>query len=266
MILYVNGCSWSSLSNEDMTDKVYGDYIAEKMNWELINHSVPGASNSRIFRSSLRNVQKLLKNNSPSDILCILNVTNACRGDVWLDFDDIKNVETFVESTNNPLILKSINKYKESSDGDYTSWNGADPMISDILGWFSGYHRYALKMEMSDEKYLYDAFYNILSFTSFLKERNVKYLIFFANTPDNVPELISGVEWLSDLYDEIKKDPSILSITSDEVFTEWAIKNNVGMFDKPFSDSMSVALHPNTLGHKLWADVLLNKLKELYAI
>lgn len=250
-----------------MTDKVYGDYISEKNNWSFINHAIPGANNDRIFRSTLRNMQSLIKNNNPEDVCCVLNVTNAYRGNIWLDWENIQKIDKFAEESTRFYIKEVHKRYRESSDGDYVSWNRGATQMASIVDFFKGFHKYGLLLESSDEKMLYDAFCNILLITSYFKQHNIKYLIFFANLLDNVQDLINGVSWLQDLYKDIKSDSAIMNMTSDEVFTEWAIKNNLGAFDKHlYKNDAPIALHPDTHAHKLWADVLLTKLKNLYAI
>lgn len=270
MILYINGCSWSSMSDHDMNNKVYGDYLSEKNNWQLINHAAPGSCNNRIIRSSIYNIQRLLLTQNSADIICILNMTMPARGEVWLDdaglnllFDYAKN------KLKNDRLVRIMERVKLADDGYYLSWTPASAHIfHDLFEWFPGYYKHNLLLESSEEKFLYDLFSDLLMFTSYMKSRKIKYLIFFAHSISKKSKaVINHSDCFNPMYKEICSDNAILNL-DDEVFLTWARANNYKFFedDNKFQLFTNAPGHPDTVAHAAWAEYLDNKLKSLYEI
>lgn len=260
MILYVNGCSWSCQSNETLTDKVYGDYLAEKLNIPLINHSALAASNDRIIRSTVRNLQKILK--TEKDIICVLNLTTLTRVDLWGN-------DNKLQSNKSPITKEFFDRYKKANDGDYISFNISSEVMHkstesipefdiQIKSFLANYHY---------EKEWYELYYRLFMLITYFKQNNIKYLI-FAGAPlsESASVLDPNLEWISVFRDPIINDPAILNF-DDINFRHWAHDNGYKSFDGhiwPMDPTGRPYGHPGPAAHAAWADFLYNKLTELY--
>ena len=94
MILYVNGDSYSAVSN----GKRYSDFLGESLGRKVINNAIPGSCNDRIFRTSLRDLIQLKL--QYSDVIAVISLSFPIRTELW--DQHIKN-----------------NKF--SNDGEFTS-------------------------------------------------------------------------------------------------------------------------------------------------
>jgi len=96
-MIYVNGDSYTVMSG----GKVYSDYLKEKLNTKSINAGIPGSCNSRIFRTSLRDLIELKK--TEKDITAIISLSFTIRSEVW---------DENIQPT----------KWKNSNDGGFASY------------------------------------------------------------------------------------------------------------------------------------------------
>jgi hypothetical protein len=255
-----------------MTDKVYGDYIAEKKNWQLINHSIPASCNRRIIRSTIKNIEKLLLTNKPEDITCIIQLTNQIRGEVWVDGNraGYMNAEKDKYFNDSPKtqVMNIFNKYNEVNDGDYFSWSSYNnTFFLPSIPHFNDHHKYSIEFNDNQEQFFYDLFADSIMLESYLSQNNIKHLIFYASIPTDPLNIIVGLEWLEVVYKKLSNCPTIMNMRENngsEIFLNWAWETNQCIFDRDEYDGHFG--HPDTVAHELWADVLLTKLKNLYAI
>lgn len=261
MILYVNGCSWSSLSNATLTGKTYGDYLAEKLKATVINHASPGASNSKIFRSTVRNLQELIK--TKKDIICVLNVSVLRRADLW---DTERKLRTAMKKQPG-LEPKVVELLDNVNDGEYVSFSHHRSL--DLINQFADYsaalQSYVLNCQY--EQAVYDLYYELFMLITYFKQHNIKYLIFSGTTMDKELESLDyTLEWISEFRNPVINDPAVLDF--DKInFCHWAYDNGYEFFDEnkwPTDHTGRPYGHPDTKAHDAWADFLYNKLNELY--
>lgn len=265
MILYVNGCSWSIWADPTCTDKSYGNYLSEKLTVPLINHAVNGASNNKIFRSTVRNLQKIIK--TEKDIICVLNISTLFRIDLW---DSEHKIRQTVIKGDNPKVAQFMRSQLQSAnDGECISCTCADTYMHSVIDQFP---EYALQFKSfvtnyNYEQAYYDLYYQLFMLVTYLKQNNIKYLIFAgAQLHEHDGSLDHHLDWISTFRDPIINDPAILDFEKIN-FCHWAYDNGHKTFDghlwrldptgRPYG-------HPDTKAHAAWADFLYNKLTELY--
>jgi hypothetical protein len=78
MFVYVNGDSYSKNSDK----KTYCEFLSEKFNCESHNAAIAGSSNSRILRTSLRDLINLKKERT-DDIIAVISLSFLLRIEVW---------------------------------------------------------------------------------------------------------------------------------------------------------------------------------------
>lgn len=262
MILYINGCSWSCQSTHEMETPVYGDFLAKKLGATLINHSLPGACNERIFRSSVRNLQILRE--TEKDIICVINITQITRSELWLDPDRRSELESIVMSQMTPTQLKIVQRYIDSNDGDYHSYlYGEDTVHRNIPG-FNGLEKYTVLFDHYEKSY-YNLLYQLLMFTSYCKLNGIKYLLFAGTNMIRYDILDKNLRWLTSFSKDLDNDPAILKF--EEInFCQWAYYNGYRNYESIIDPVNPWTGHPDERAHAAWADFLYNKLNELYEI
>jgi len=77
MKLFVAGCS---VSDYTLVDKVYGDFLAEKLNIDYIHEAAGCGSNYRIWRTITKHV---MDDNLTDNDLLIVQYTNSIRYEFW---------------------------------------------------------------------------------------------------------------------------------------------------------------------------------------
>ena len=100
MIVYVNGDSYSCESD----GKRYSEFLGETYNCDVINRSIGGSCNSRIIRSSLRELINLKKTHT--NILAVIGLSFIFRSEVWNTIDQLE-------------------RFKNQDDGEFTSYQFA---------------------------------------------------------------------------------------------------------------------------------------------
>lgn len=262
MILYVNGCSWSSMSNQDCTDKVYGDYLAEKIGAQLINHAIPGSCNSQIIRSTVRNLQEIIP--TQKEIICVLNISLLPRYDLWDTNSKLRNSKPSSHGYGRSHDLV-VNKLNKANDGEYVSYMSDEPWTATLMDKFPEY-ALQLKSEVVNYNYeqrWYELYYQLFMLIAYFKQNNIKYLIFAgADLITFDGPLDYSLGWISAFRDPIIADPAVLNFGTIN-FCDWAASNGFENFDKHMYGPDQFG-HPCTKAHDAWADFLYNKLTELY--
>jgi hypothetical protein len=221
MIVYSNSCSYGVISN----GSTYGKFFAEELNAKFINAGVSGCCNERILRTSTRDILDLSKSDN---VLVLIGLTNKWRGEYW-DSDQ-----------------RTKDSY--SDDGHFISFHRTtkNPYTD---AFFREYDHEAATIKL---------LYNLIVYTSFLRERKVQYLI-WSNSPHNHP-----MDWtlpaVKSFYDQIVADPNILSLFD---FSFIGLAEKLGF---PALDSQDY----NSGGHAIWqahkefAKYLLEQYNKLY--
>lgn len=261
MILYINGCSWSCKSSEMMTTKVYGDFLAEKLNAELINHSVPASCNDRIFRSTFRNIADL---KDQEEVVCILNISQIYRSEIWLDSTQQQILaEVTPTGLRTAATNKILNTYQKTNDGDYASFIFNHPGIVSYHPLYKQLEKNAIVFNHYEREY-YELFYKLTMLTSYFKQHNIKYLI-FAGTNLLDYDLLEDLPWISAVKKGAISDPAILNFEKEN-FCQWAYYNGYRNYELVVDPVNPWTGHPDEHAHAAWADFLYNKLKDLYEI
>ena len=200
MFIYVNGDSYTKMSD----GKTYCDFLSEKFNCESTNAAISGSCNSRILRTSLRDLINLKKERT-DDIIAVISLSFLLRIEVW--------------DPAAPLYLKN----KFVNDGDFISIqttgskNWFESKISD-----SGlYHKYTTEwLRWYDvEAETINLLKEILLLTTWCKYNKINYVIFTGTLQEPVDFEFPAIK---PFYQSIKEDPYVIDIFENS-FTEWCI-------------------------------------------
>ena len=197
MIVYVNGDSYTKISD----GKCYSDFLAEHFGCSSINAAINGSSNSRIFRTSLRDLIELKQTHE--DIVAVISLTFPSRTELW--DQDITN-NKFINDGEFVSIQTTRSKRwfydKESvQPSQYQSY------INEWLRWYN--------IEAETVNLLKE----ILLLTTWCKHSKIKYVIVSGILQEPV-DLESP--FIRSLYLKVSKDPDVIDIFS-ESFTEWCL-------------------------------------------
>jgi hypothetical protein len=230
----VNGDSYAVVSD----GKRYSEYLSEYLNCESINAAISGSCNSRIFRTSLRDLIKLRQQHN--NIVAVISLSFPLRTELW------------------DLTLGNHNRFK--NDGDFTSiqtttsknWrNEANTSNSKYKNFVDQWLRW-YSIEAETVKMLQD----ILLLTSWCKGNNIKYVIF--SGPLQEPVDLSA-SFIKPFFDEVTKDKNIINIF-EKSFTSWCIANNFTPIDN-FSQEVLGNIynigHHGEAAHRAFASYLI---------
>jgi len=101
-MIYINGDS-----NTYTRGKNYGNYLSELYKQPLIHKGIPGSSNSRIFRTTTRDILKLKKQNI-TDVKVAIGLSFIFRTELWIENHGIEKWTKF-----------------EFDDGEFASFQAA---------------------------------------------------------------------------------------------------------------------------------------------
>ena len=88
MILYSNSDSYGVLSqpgNGTPYGEVYGKFIADKLGSKFVNRGRSGSCNSRIMRTSTRDLIKLRLENPNKKIQALISLAGTYRNELWTE-------------------------------------------------------------------------------------------------------------------------------------------------------------------------------------
>jgi hypothetical protein len=225
MIVYSNSCSYGVLSN----GPVYSDFVANYYNAQLINHGQAGCCNERIFRTSTRDILRIVNNNNTcsKDLLVLIGLTNPFRGEFWGDNPGLHN------------------------DGHFESFTGA--------AWAGAAKKFQCEFyKIFNQEAATTNLLNQLSmFVGFLNNINIKYLI-WTNTPDLKP-IEFAADFVEPFYTNIQQNKNILSLF-DFNFCNFVQMAGYSTIDKPFDQGG----HPDTKSHQYFSEFLISKINNFY--
>ena len=219
MIIYSNSCSYGV----DSDGPVYSEFISKNFNCELVNHGIGGGCNERIFRTSVRDILNILEHNSRNDILVLIGLTNTFRGEYW-------------------SLAPSLHQ-----DGHFKSFTAVE-----ISGVAKKYQQ-ALYKIYDQEAAITNLLTQLVMFTGFLKDQQIKYLIW--SNSQHLKPIDFTMDFIKPFYQHISKDSNILSLF-DFNFCDFSKKNGYPTMDKPYDQGG----HPNTHAHKHFAEFLMTKI------
>jgi hypothetical protein len=199
MIVYVNGDSYSKWAN----GQSYCNFLAAHFKSPAINASTAGASNSRIFRTTLRDTIELKKTHD--EIVAVISLAYLLRTEIW---------DTDLAESGNPF----------KNDGEFYTIQPATDK-----NWFYNkdvevpekYSKYATEwMKWYDpEAETANLLKEIIFLTSWFKQSKIKYVILTGALQEPVN---FESRFIKPFYDEVLSDPNVIDIFT-ESFTQWCM-------------------------------------------
>jgi len=249
-LIYVNGDSYVRSGNY----KKYADHLADFFGAHVINRAVLGSANSRIFRTSLRDLLEL--KHKHSNILACVSLSFIFRTELWHTQHDIARWRQVPHED-----LQSL------SDGDFVC---IQPL--DGKNW---YQRRNKSIDLHEGKayrnfcrnYIdwydieaetVDLLAKIILFANWCENNNIDYIIF---SPMYQETIDFSAPFVANFYEEMKQNSRILDIFEFS-FLEWCLQRNHAPVDnheavvnnKPYKVG-----HMGPSGHKDFAEFLLER-------
>jgi hypothetical protein len=247
MLIYVNGCSYARISG----GKTYSDFLGEQLNCPSINAAHPGSCNSRIIRTSLRDL--ILHKKTHNDIVAVISLSFLIRTEMW-------------------DLTHSNQQWREYNDGDFFSeqfvetldWYTADDntRVANVdkkykefaISWLSWYN-----VEAETVKLLQ----NLILFTGWCEKNNIKYIIFSG------PQLESidfNAPFVESFYSQLIENDNIINPFKYS-FLDWCTAQGFAPTEPVqyfINGEVKAAGHQGESAHKAWAQYLIeNYLTEL---
>jgi len=191
MIVYSNSDSYGVLST---TNNRYSDFLAQDLNAKVINAGKSGSCNQRIFRTSIRDLIKLRASDPDEEILAVICLGSLSRLEWWDPTYRPKENET--DGHFQSLQISSVE-------------NNAPPYGKE---WFKIFDEEAEQTNL---------LMNLILFTTWLKNNNIKYIIFVGNNITYKKIAYDDV-FIKDFSDQVFNDPAILNI-NDISFTKYCL-------------------------------------------
>lgn len=200
MIVYVNGDSYSTVSD----GKTYADFLGERFNCPVKNSALSGSCNSRIFRTSLRDLLELTKDHS--NILAVIQLSFPLRTEIW---DETITNNRFINDGEFVSVQTVLSK---------TWFYNKEPVIgskyqSYIEQWLRWYNIEAQTVNLLKE---------ILLLTTWLKYNKIKYVI--VSGPLQEPVDLES-PFINSYVNAVNLDSNVINMFENS-FTEWC--NNRG--------------------------------------
>lgn len=191
MIVYANSDSYGVCGT---TDNRYPEFFAQELGAKLINSGKSGSCNQRIFRTSIRDLIKLRESNPDEEILTLVCLGALHRTEWW----DIKYQPKYNETDGH---FRSLQVF--SLDNNSPQW---------VKEWFKIF---------DDEAEQTDLLMKLVLFTTWLKNNNIKYIIFAGNNISYKKIAYDDV-FIKDFSNKIFNDPDILNINNVS-FTKYCL-------------------------------------------
>jgi len=230
LILYSNSDSYGVFSRPgpDHIDNVYGAYIAKHFNAEYFNRGRSGSSNSRLMRTSIRDLIALRNKNPTEKIQAIIGLSTTTRSETWTE----------------------KNNHVQDQDGHFCSFlignfeNGKAEQEEYAKVWTAYYDNEAEQTNL---------LWQTLMFTNTLKSYNIDYLVWWGCKIGVVKPINYSMPFIKDFYQEFKKDKNILSF-EDFGFCDWCLDRGYTPFDV---EQFGEFGHHSSDAHQAFAEYLL---------
>ena len=239
-MIYVNGDSYSRTEGKN-----YGDYLSEIMNLNLLHKGIPGSSNSRIFRTSTRDLLKL-KHQGVEQCYAVIDLSFWFRTELWIEDHGIQKWYQF-----------------EFDDGEFASFQAAEN-----LDWFEkgpkvnatapSFYKEYLKQWVKTT-YADSAIINTIYQASLLKNlcENLGYklMIFWgADVVEDISRIDPKLDALKEFYEEFNDSNSFNLL-------QYSFSNHYNAIREPYDFKLYGRCgHPNTLSHKEFAGEINDRL------
>lgn len=177
-VLYTNGCSFTANSNLPEHER-WPYLVAKAMGWKLIDKSTPGACNARILRCSMRDCEKISRDD---DIVALIQLTFTERFEIPLS----RNLTDAWNYDYDPWL-----SIKTAQDNHL--WDEIRPWVKQTV---------IMQDRQAQQRKLYC---DILGLLSFFKIKNIDYKIFAGPNLD-----LADVE--DPCFQALEKDPNVLDL------------------------------------------------------
>ena len=200
MIVYVNGDSYSKWTN----GRAYCNFLADHFKSPAINASTAGAANSRIFRTTVRDLIELQKTHD--QIVAVISLAFLLRTEIW----DVSLAET-----GNPF--KGDGEFYTIQPATDKNWfynknvEVPEQYTSYANEWVKWYNPEAETANLLKE---------ILLLTAWFKQCKIKYVILTGALQETVD---FQSNFIKPFYDAVLADKNVINIFT-ESFTEWCLK------------------------------------------
>lgn len=241
MLIYVNGCSYSKISS----GKRYSDFLGKQLDCPTINVAHPGSCNSRILRTSLRDL--MLHKQTHSDIVAVISLSFLLRTEMWDK-----------GHTNGQWRMYNDGDFFSEQFSDSTDWyNSSDSKkVTNIanrykqfaISWLSWYNEEAATTTLLQ---------NLILFTSWCDLNNIKYVIFSGPLLNSVD---FTAPFISSFYSHIIENKNIIN-PFENSFLEWCDNQGFAPFGKEHyivNNKTKPCGHQTEEAHKAWAQYLLD--------
>lgn len=235
MFIYVNGDSYSASPN----GKTYSDFLAEHYHCEVKNSAIPGSCNSRIFRTSLRDLMDIKQHHD--EVIAVISVGFILRTEIW-DQDIVNNR---FHSDGEFVSMQTVTFKNWFNTGESTVEPRYQKYIQEWLRWYN--------VEAETVNLLKE----ILLLTTWCKYHKIRYVLFSGALQEPV-DLNS--EFIKSYYQAVKQDPNIIDVFENS-FTEWCLGRGhtpIDDYTQEIHGKTYVIGHHGEPAHKDFANFLIN--------
>lgn len=223
--LFVAGCSFSDFTK---VEKVYGQFLAEKLNYEYVHEGAGCGSNWRIWRQITKHVMS--GNLTPNDLL-IVQYTGREREEFWSSLEQ----PAYAFEPNTVDHLTVIDKYSGGNIIRYKAEAAAWQNNKEERNFFDEYEKYFVSINFERERFVTHNY----MFQRMLLSNNINAIFIRAH---RIPPLA---------------DSDILSEFKPYVFNEPHKIREHNLAPDDFG-------HMNQLGHQVFADWLFDHINIVY--
>jgi len=233
-MIYVNGDSYVCVSD----GKRYSEFLGDHYNCEVINAGISGSSNSRIFRTSLRDLIDLQK--KYSNIKAVISLSFPMRTEVW-------------DST--------ITHNRFVNDGEFTSFHLAidkrwfyDNLPINQSKYQNFYKQFITYYDIEAETI--KILQNIILLTNWCKNNNIQYVILSGPLQEPID---FNAPCVKNFYDEVNNDKNVINLFNDS-FTEWCVRQGYTPMDEYTQEIQGRTYnigHHGKLAHEAFAKFLI---------
>jgi len=238
-LIYVNGDSYS-LSN----GKNYGDYLSQLTSSKLLHKGIPGSSNTRIFRTTTRDLLKLKQAGVEKCLVCV-GLSFWYRTEIWIEDHGIKKWYKF-----------------EFDDGEFASfqaatnndWWSAGPIPDDNLPRFYKNYLKEWVKTLNADAAITNTLYQASMLLHLCKSLGYHLIIFWAaDVTQDIQRIDPNLDVLKDFYAEFDNSNSFDLLN-------YSFVNIYNKIRPPYDyDLYKEHGHPDTTSHKEFAEEIYNK-------
>jgi hypothetical protein len=209
------------------TKNRYSEYLGTLLGADtVINNGLSGACNSRIIRTTVRDILDIRQYNN-DQILAVICLGSLIRNEWW-----------------NPdkTLLDGVNDGHFESFQIHGSANHQLPFYRYAQEWYRHY---------DDEAEQTNFMMQLTMLTSFLKQQKVDYIVFVGNNITYKP-LDYRADFIKNFAEYVRNDPNILDLNNFS-FTQYCLQQQYIPFDK---DQWGIHGHHGELAHQDFAKFL----------